>query len=412
MRRLYQKIYLVFLASLLAVVTISGLFWRLGQAGSPYGQALALVAELASAALPPADAPPQVQRQAVERLGRRLRADIALFDQNRIPIAAVGRPLPEPTSPNGGWLRVRSGPAWSFQLPDGRWIVARTLLRPPIPLFGLVFFLAAMAIAIAIFAYPVVRGLTRRIERLQAGVETLGAGNLATRVAVEGRDEVAQLAASFNRAASRIEELVGAHRLLLANASHELRTPLSRIRLGIELFEHKPDAKIKADIARDIAELDELIGEILLASRLDVAAVPPVAENVDLLALVAEECAHYDGCTLDGELIALRGDSRLLRRLLRNLLDNAQHHGKPPIRVELRGVGLQASLSVIDAGEGIPPSKREDVFLPFYGLSGNRKGAGLGLALARQIARLHGGDAMATARPDAQSCIVIMLPVH
>jgi len=411
MRRLYQKIYLVFLASLLAVVTISGLFWRLGQAGSPYGQALALVAELASAALPPADAPPQAQRQAVERLGRRLRADIALFDQNRIPIAAVGRPLPQPTSQNGGWLRVRGGPAWSFQLPDGRWIVARTLLRPPIPLFGLVFFLAAMAIAIAIFAYPVVRGLTRRIERLQTGVETLGAGNLATRVAVEGRDEVARLAASFNRAASRIEELVGAHRLLLANASHELRTPLSRIRLGLELFEAKPDAKIKADIARDIGELDDLIEEILLASRLDIAAAPPAAEDVDLLALVAEECSHYDGCALDGELVMLRGDTRLLRRLVRNLLDNAQRHGRPPIRVELRRNGPQASLSVIDAGDGIPASEREHVFLPFYRLGGDRKGAGLGLALVRQIARLHGGDAAVTTRPDTQSCIVVRLPI-
>jgi signal transduction histidine kinase len=401
----------VFLASLLAVVVVSGLFWRLGQTGSPYGQALKLVAELAAAALPPADALPQVQRQAVERLGRRLRADIALFDPNRNLIAATGRPLPQPSNQNDGWLRVRGGPAWSFRLPDGRWIVARTLLRPPVPLFGLVFFLAAMAIAIAIFAYPLVRGLTRRIERLQTGVETLGAGNLATRVAVEGRDEVAQLAASFNRAASRIEELVSAHRLLLANASHELRTPLSRIRLGVELFEAKPDPKIKADIARDIAELDELIEEILLASRLDTAAAPPAAESVDLLALVAEECARYAGCTLDGELVMLRGDARLLRRLVRNLLDNAQRHGRPPIRAELRRSGPRALLSVIDAGDGIPPSEREQVFLPFHRLRGDRKGAGLGLALVRQIARLHGGEAIATERPGAPSCIVVQLPV-
>jgi signal transduction histidine kinase len=411
MRRLYRKIYLVFLASLLAVVIISGLLWRLGPSGSAYGQALELVAELAAAALPPGDASPQTQHQAVERLGRRLRADIALFDRNRTLIAATGRPLPQPTAQSDGWLRVRGGPAWSFQLPDGRWIVARTPLRPPVPLFGLVFFLAAMAIAIAIFAYPVVRGLTRRIERLQTGVETLGAGNLATRVAVEGRDEVAQLAASFNRAASKIEELVSAHRLLLANASHELRTPLSRIRLGIELFEAKPDPKTKADIARDIAELDELIEEILLASRLDIAAAPPATENVDLLALVAEECAHYDGCALDGEPTVLRGDARLLRRLVRNLLDNAQRHGKPPIRVELRRNGLQASLSVIDAGDGIPSSEREYVFLPFHRLRGDRKGAGLGLALVRQIARLHGGDATATTRPDAPSCIAVRLPI-
>jgi signal transduction histidine kinase len=414
MRRLYQKIYLVFLASLIAVVAISGLSWRIGQASFPHSEALEIAGELVLAALPPADAPLQAQQRAVERLGGRLRIDLALFDHNRTPVAAVGRPLPQPISvgESGGWLHGRGGPAWTFRLPDGRWLVARTPLRPAGPLLGLIFFLAAMAVAIAVFSYPIVRGLTKRIERLQTGVETLGAGNLATRVAVEGRDEVAQLAASFNRAASRIEELVSGHRLLLANASHELRTPLSRIRLGIELFEAKPDPKIKADIARDIAELDELIEEILLASRLDTAASPPAAENVDLLALVAEECAHYHGCTLDGEPIVLSGDARLLRRLVRNLLDNAQRHGRPPIRIEMRRNGPRALLSVIDAGDGIPLSEREHVFLPFRRLRGDRKGAGLGLALVRQITRLHGGDAMAATRPDARSCIVVELPIR
>jgi signal transduction histidine kinase len=413
MRRLYQKIYLVFLASLIAVVVISGVSLRIGQANLPHGEILDLAGELAATALAPADAPPRAQQQAVERLSRRLRADIALFDPSRAPIAEFGRPLPPPRGVGeSGWLNGRGGPAWTFRLPDGRWLVARTQLRPAGPLVGLIYFLGAMAIAIAIFSYPVVRGLTRRIERLQMGVETLGAGNLATRVAVEGKDEVAQLAASFNRAASRIEELVGAHRLLLANASHELRTPLSRIRLGIELYEAKPDPKIKADLARDIAELDDLIEEILLASRLDVASVPPTAEDVDLLALVAEECARYDGCCLTGAPITLRGDPRLLRRLVRNLLDNAQRHGAPPVRVELRRDGPQALLFVMDAGNGIPPSERERAFLPFHRLGGDRKGAGLGLALVRQIARLHGGDAAATTRPDARSCIVIRLPTR
>jgi signal transduction histidine kinase len=410
MRRLYQKIYLVFLASLIAVVVTIGLAWRIGQVNSAHSEALDLAGELAGAALPP-DAPPPVLQRVLERLAGRSRIDIALFDKNRALVVRVGRPLPQPIAvgESGGWLRGRGGPAWSFRLPDGRWLVARKPLGAAGPLLGLVFFLTAMAIAIAIFAYPVVRSLTKRIERLQGGVETLGAGNLATRVAVEGRDEVAQLAASFNRAASRIEELVGAHRLLLANASHELRTPLSRIRLGIELFEAKPEPKIKAELARDIAELDDLIEEILLASRLDVAAAPPATEDVDLLALVAEECAHYNGATLDGELVVLRGDARLLRRLVRNLLDNAQRHGRPPIRVELRRSGSRASLSVIDGGDGIVPSEREHVFLPFHRLRGDRKGAGLGLALVRQIARLHGGDATVTPRPDASSCIVVEL---
>ena len=303
-------------------------------------------------------------------------------------------------------------PAWSFRLPDGRWMVARGPARVPGPLFGIVSFLLITALVIAMFAYPVVRGLTKRIERLQQGVETLGAGNLATRVSIGGRDEVARLAASFNRAAARIEELVGAHRLLLANASHELRTPLSRLRLGVELYGKDPTPKAKAELERDIAELDDLIEEILLASRLDIAATPPMKESLDLLALIAEECAHYDDCTLDGRPITLNGDARLLRRMVRNLLENAERHGKPPIRVELRRDGDTAVLSVIDAGAGVPAAERERVFEPFFQLGGERKGTGLGLALVRRIARLHGGEAKAEPRRDAASCFVIKIPVR
>jgi signal transduction histidine kinase len=415
MRRLYHKIYLVFLASLLTVLVMVGMFWRLGQSDSPYSHVLELAGELAMALLPPADAPPRAQQQAVERLSQRLRADIGLFDANLAPIAAAGRPVPRPERMNNasvGWLRGEGPPAWSFRLPDRRWIVARAPTRIPNPISGAVVFLLTMAVAIAIFAYPVVRGLTKRIERLQEGVETLGAGNLATRVAIGGRDEVARLAASFNRAAARIEELVGAHRLLLANASHELRTPLSRLRLGIELFCKAPNAEAKAELERDVAELDDLIEEILLASRLDIAGAPPAMEHVDLLALVAEECAHYDDCALEGAPISLTGDPRLLRRLVRNLLENAQRHGKPPVRVALRRDGANVVLSVIDAGCGVPQAQREQVFLPFFQLAGDRKGTGLGLSLVRQIARLHGGEAVATSRPDAASCFIITIPIR
>jgi two-component system, OmpR family, sensor histidine kinase RstB len=410
MRRLYQKIYLLFLASLLTVVVIIGLFWRLGQPEPPYSHAFEIAGELAMAALPTTDAPQRLSQQAVEHLAQRLHADLGLFDADRLPIAAAGHPVPPPS--NLGWVRGLGPPAWSFRLPDGRWIVARGPARVPSPLFGVLSFLLITALVIAIFAYPVVRGLTKRIERLQEGVETLGAGNLSTRVTIGGRDEVAQLAASFNRAAARIEELVGAHRLLLANASHELRTPLSRLRLGLELYGKNPTPKAKAELERDIAELDDLIEEILLASRLDIAGTPPTKESLDLLALVAEECAHYDDCTLDGRPIMLCADAKLLRRMVRNLLENAARHGKPPIRVELRRDGDSAVLCVIDAGAGIPQALREQVFEPFFQLGGERKGTGLGLALVRRIARLHGGEAKAEPRPDAASCFVIKIPIR
>ncbi len=411
MKRLYQKIYLTIIASLLLVVLVAGTVWRLGGDRMPVAQAFEMAGELAGAALPPADAPAAAQQQAITQLGRKLRIDLALFDPSLRPIAELGRPLPPPPGRfhSGGWLMGPGGPAWSFHLHDGRWLLARAPVRHSNPAVGLVLFLGGIALAVAIGAYPVVRGLTRRLERLQTGVETLGAGQLSARVEVEGRDEVARLAASFNRAAARIEELVGAHRLLLANASHELRTPLSRLRLGLELYEQRQDPKLKAELARDIAELDLLIDEILLASRLD-AAPALQSETIDLLGLTAEECAHYEDCTLTGEPVTMRGDARLLRRLVRNLLDNARRHGAPPVTVSLARQGGQAVLDVADGGAGIPEAEREQVFTPFHRVGGDGKGAGLGLALVRQIARLHGGDATVAPRPDQPSCFRVTLP--
>ena len=411
MRRLFHKIYLTILVSLLMVVVVAGAFWRAGWEQSPAGQAFEMAGELAVAALPPAEAPHALQQQAIERLARRLGTDLALYDAARVLVARTGAALPPPPARDrGGWIYGPGGPGWSLRLPDGRILVARAPMRHRHPAVNLTLFLGLIALLVAACAYPVVRGLTRRLERLQTGVETLGAGDLSARVQVSGRDEVARLAASFNRAAARIDELVHAHRMLLSNASHELRTPLSRIRLGIELFQEKGDPKYKAELERDIAELDLLIDEILLASRLD-AKLPDIgaSEELDLLGLAAEECARYD-CTPEGEPVTVRGDPRLLRRLVRNLLENARRHGKPPVRVEVRPEQGVAVLSVMDAGQGIPEAERERVFLPFHRLGADATGAGLGLALVRQIARLHGGDAVVAPRAGAPSCLRITLP--
>src|SRR5262249_56718319 len=130
--------------------------------------------ELAAAALPRADAPQASQQAAVERLGRRLRIDLALFDAQRRPIADFGDALPPPPRrfKSGGWLMGPRGPAWSFHLPDGRWIVALAPIHHANPLVGLMLFLGGIALAVAIGAYPVVRGLTRRLERLPTGLQT------------------------------------------------------------------------------------------------------------------------------------------------------------------------------------------------------------------------------------------------
>jgi signal transduction histidine kinase len=287
MRRLYLRIYFAVLASLAAFALAAAVLWR--TVAEPRGDH-ELLPTIARNVLPPAGESAAEQQAALERLARELPVDLALFAPDGARLAAVGGAMRLPE--RAGWQRGSGEPLWATQLTDGRWVVARTPGHRRGPAFG-VFTLALILVAVGVGAYPVVRRLTQRLERLQRGVEALGAGELTARVKVEGRDEVARLAESFNRAAARIEELVAAHRMLLANASHELRTPLSRIRLGIELMNGKPDSKYAADLKRDIAELDGLIDEILLASRRGIGALQ-ASEEVDLLALAAEECARLN----------------------------------------------------------------------------------------------------------------------
>ncbi len=302
MRRLYHQFYLTIIASLLGVVVMAGALWRFAPNETPSDQAFEMAGVLVAAHLAPVGAPAPVQQQAINQLHARLGVDVGLFDADRRALAAAGEPVPRPGNrQSGGWVYGRNGPAWAIRIPDGRWVVARPPPRQRRPVVGIVVFLAAIAVLVAICAYPLVRRLTRRLERLQAGVDSLGAGDLGARVKVEGRDEVARLAASFNRAAARIEELVGTHKMLLANTSHELRTPLARIRLGIELFQGTQDAKRKAHLEQDIAELDGLIDAILLSSRLDAVQAVDRSEDVDLLAVAAEEAARYEHCSVAGE---------------------------------------------------------------------------------------------------------------
>lgn len=280
---------------------------------------------------------------------------------------------------------------------------------------GFVVLLVAIALVVAAGAYPVVRRLTRRLERLQRSVEAWGHGQLATRVAVEGEDEVARLAASFNGAAARIEALVGAQKSLLANASHELRSPLARIRMAAELMAGQAAPAIQAELRRNVAELDQLIDEVLLASRLDAvgtATSPP--EEVDLTGLLAEECARV-GATLQAGAHSMMGEPKLLRRMVRNLVENAVRYGAgSKVEVRLATAGAAAlRLDVCDGGPGIPEAERERVFEPFYRVAGASEtagGVGLGLALVRQIARHHGGDAQCLPNGAGGCCFRVTLP--
>lgn len=288
-------------------------------------------------------------------------------------------------------------------------------LRGPLGFFWL---LPIVAVAVALGAYPVIRRLTKRLEALQAGVERWGQGDLSTRVQVEGKDEVAFLAERFNQAAERIEQLLGSHKALLANASHELRSPLARIRMSLELLGQEGPAAQREEIGRSIRELDQLIDEILLASRLDRQGDAEPFEEVDLMGLAAEECAR-SGAQLQiepadvGHGMLLQGSPRLLRRLLRNLLENAQRHGKGEVTASIERLGAQWVLRVRDQGPGVPPAERERIFEPFYRLSGRSEqsgGVGLGLALVKTIAERHGGSVACEEALGGGAMFVVQLP--
>jgi HAMP domain-containing protein len=306
MQRLYLQFYVTILIVLAVFVGAAVLLWRLADDDNRTPQYLDVAAELTGALLPDSTAPRLEQQRAIEGLQRKLRFDIALYEPDGDMIAMAGKPPPrfEPKRARTGWRRGPGGPNFVLQLPDGRWLVARQVRERPNPIFWIAAALGLVAVAVAIASFPVVRGLGRRLERLKAGVDRLGGGDLGARVKVEGRDEVAALAASFNRSAERIEALVAAHRLLLANASHELRTPLTRISVAASLLGDAADPKTRESLKRDVAELDQLIEQILLASRLEALPTLEQREPIDLLALAAEEASHYD-VEVDGEPVTL-----------------------------------------------------------------------------------------------------------
>ncbi|WP_425260933.1 ATP-binding protein [Rubrivivax sp. RP6-9] len=447
MRNLYLRIYVTVVAALALFALVSGWLLQnhLDQERQRFERSaqnrVAAWAELLQRSLPGADAPPEDQAAALRDWSQRLRLPMALEDGGgqRIAISdsyllreaegsTVGRAVPIRLDDGRTlWvlrpLALRRGPAPGS--PDGAAAPPPRLLPwlpPGLPEggIGLAALLLVLFAAVAAGAWPVVRRLTRRLEALKRGVEAFGAGNLQQRVAEDGRDEVAALGASFNRAAGRIEVLLRSHQSLLANASHELRSPLARLKMAVSMAEDaapEQRAALQREIDANIAELDALVEEVLLASRLDATTTLDRRDPVQLLALAAEEAARVQAGA-HGADVTLLGDERLLRRALRNLLENARRYGGDAVEVEVAVVAAesrrQVELRVLDRGPGVPEAQRERIFEPFFRLPGHAEregGVGLGLALVRQIAERHGGSVRCTPRAGGGSCFTLALPL-
>jgi signal transduction histidine kinase len=423
--------------------------------------------ELIENSLPGVDAPEALQRDALLDWSERLRLPLALDNpqgqriatsalmterlqrhpdlSNRLQSAKLtdgrtlwilrpGGPMPGPRRPppdhsaRDGRERDMRPPPF---VPNEPWLSPLGVILPPAWAGGvpeLLIVLVMVFVAVAVGAWPVANRLTRRLKQLRQGVERFGEGQLQHRVEVEGKDEVADVARSFNQAAQRIEELVTSHRSLLANASHELRSPLARMKMAIAMLDGVPPEhanRLKDEIQQDINELNGLVEEVLLASRLDARPTLDL-QPVDVLGLLIEEAgrvnAEVDTEHLPSALAGtpLEADERLLRRAVRNLLENARRYGRTgaePAAVEARlriSPSQQLEILIDDRGPGVPPDQRERIFEPFYRMPGHAEhagGVGLGLSLVAQIAQRHGGEVRCEAREGGGSRFVIALPM-
>lgn len=472
MKSLYLRVWLTVVAVLALFALGSG--WLVqrhmererGRADALAAERVAAWADVIQRSLPAAEAAKEEQAEAVLDWSQRLRMPLALDDargERIVATATFDRRMAVPDPPPRIFpIRFADGRTlWVMRPvlqrlprgPDGLRVVgprpeglhpgrvealrfhglgspdADFPLPPWIPFvppgwergLGMIAVLALLFFAIAIGAFPVVRRLTRRLEALKQGVERFGAGALHQRVDAGGRDEVAAVAASFNRAAERIESLVRSNQSLLANASHELRSPLARLKMAVAMLDDSPRAdpvrreQLQREIHTNIGELDALVEEVLMASRLDAQAALE-REPVELVGLGAEEAARLgaDVQAPDGPLL-VRGEERLLRRAMRNLLENARRYGGAEVELELRRAAVpgHVELRVCDRGPGVPADMRERIFEPFFRLPGHAEhagGVGLGLSLVRQIAERHGGAVRCEAREGGGSCFVIDLP--
>ncbi|MEV5595154.1 HAMP domain-containing sensor histidine kinase [Streptomyces sp. NPDC052496] len=247
--------------------------------------------------------------------------------------------------------------------------------------------------------------LTRRALRPVEGIRTemaaiTASADLSRRVPEPGsRDEIDRLARTTNETLGALQASVERQRRFVADASHELRSPIASLRTQLEVGIAHPELLDAEGAVQDAVRLQNLAADLLLLARLD-AGERPADTRIDLAALVREEVSQRVGDRIAvqvGEVtgVEVAGSRSQVGRVLGNLLDNAQRHAAGAVRASVVREGAWAVLRVEDDGPGVPPEERERIFERFVRLDDARSrddgGAGLGLAIARDVAQRHGG---------------------
>jgi signal transduction histidine kinase len=435
--RLFWRLYFSGLA-LLGLVLVANIVVGSLTGGGPGSRSGERLTRYAADRLAPIRTEPGRVADELRQMADAFKVDMALLLDGGEVVARVGDP---PALPASDRARIDAAvrrfeeadrPVWATRVEGAP--PAYVLVSPParsFPVERAAAFISAWLLVLAVAAFPAARALARPMEKLTEAARRLGAGDLSTRSGMRRGDEVGELSAAFDDMASRLEGLVKSERQLLADVSHELRTPLARIRVALDLAAEGDVATARRyldEIRIDLDELDQLVGDVLTAAKLDRAGdrgeVPLRLEQVradEIVARAAERFrrAHAGRAlevAVEGALPALVADPAMLRRVLDNLLDNAAKYSErpTPIRLVARARDGALEVAVADEGIGIDSQDLPRMFTPFFRTDRSRArgtgGVGLGLALARRIVEAHGGSITVESQPGLGTTVRFRVP--
>lgn len=311
---------------------------------------------------------------------------------------------------------VEMGMKFAIRLPDGQWLnaVNRRTVQPTVWSNTATWTLITSILMVGLATFYISRRLSSPLRDLAEGADRLGRGEAAPALETErGPEEVRRAAHAFNAMGARIRRFVDDRTRILAAVSHDLRTPITNLRLRVELLE---EGETKARMLETLDELRATVEATLSFTREELGEE---AVRADLSTLVESVCDDFADT---GHPVSFTAADRLplicrtgsMRRAVRNLIDNALAYGGT-VRVSIRSDGAGAEIVIADDGPGIPAAEMERVFEPFVRLEASRNrrtgGVGLGLSIARSVARGHGGDIRLRNRPEGGLDAIITLPI-